>query len=80
MWSEGVIGIPTGEKDQYIPVHYWVKHYELPSKFGIDNGRVSKLTLKVDGVIVANFDRGWDVRPEGFAAEAALAIILKEYN
>ena len=53
MWSEGVIGIPKSIEGKPVAVHYWVKHYENPSKYGINNGRISKVTLKIDGEVVA---------------------------
>lgn len=80
MWSEGVIGVPEQIEGKPTAVHYWVKHYKNPSKFGINNGRISKLILKIDDTIVANYDRGWDIRPTCEAAEAALAILLFEYD
>ena len=45
MWKEGAILI--GGKGY----RYWVKHYEEGSQFGIDGGRISKLTIKVGGII-----------------------------
>ena len=59
---------------------YWVKHYEDESQFGIDNGRISKLTLVQDSKVVYNYDRGEDIEPQTSEAEKALAILLKEYN
>ena len=45
MWSEGIISCPsTGSKYKY-----WVKHYEESSPFGIDGGKISKLTLRKFG-------------------------------
>lgn len=44
---------------------YEAKVYQDPSKFGIDKGRISKLFVKKIGKIVANYDRGWDVEPQG---------------
>lgn len=80
MWSEGTIGVPAG-KDKYIAVHYWVKHFdEACEEFGIDGGKISKLSLKQDGAWVANYDRGWDMEPATEAAKAAYAILLHEYN
>ena len=79
MWSEGVIGVPSETDGKSIAVHYWVKHYENPSKYGIDNGRISKLMLKIDGKVVANYDRGWDMKPQNEAAEIALQILLYQY-
>lgn len=39
---------------------FCAKLYDEPSRFGIDDGRVSKLW--VDGVV--NYDRGWDFGEE----------------
>ena len=40
MWTEGSLRIGTSV------FHYWTKHFNKPSQFGIDGGRVSKLMLK----------------------------------
>ena len=79
MWTEGTIGIPNGD-GKYTAVKYWVKHFEEPSDFGIKGGRMSKLTLSINGKIVCSYERGWDVRPTCDAARAAYKILLKEYN
>jgi hypothetical protein len=54
MWTEGNI---NGYK-------YWVKYYENGSEFGIDEGRISKLTIRKAGTTrdLCNFDRGWDIQ------------------
>ena len=80
MWSEGIIGIPAAVDGKTAVVYYWVKHYKTPSKYGINNGRISKLMLKIDGQTVCNYDRGWDMHPTCKAAEAALEILLYEYD
>ena len=74
MWTEETIQVGTST------FHYWVKHYDNESQFGIDNGRISKLTLVQDSKVVYNYDRGEDVEPQTSEAEKALAILLKEYN
>lgn len=74
MWSEGSIKVRNSL------FHYWVKHYDEPSEYGINEGRVSKLMLKRNGEIVYNFDRGLDVEVADEDTELALAILLKEYN
>ena len=74
MWSEGSIKVRNSL------FHYWVKHYDEPSEYGINEGRVSKLTLKRNGKIVYNFDRGLDVEAVDEETKLALAILLKEYN
>lgn len=81
MWHEGTIGIPIkGGKTKV--AHYWVKAYERGSKYGINGGRISKLTIKIDGETVANYDRGWDIKPEDHddAALIAYSILLMDYN
>lgn len=82
MWSEGVIDIPdTADTKKYIRCHYWVKHYAEPSEtYGINGGRISKLMIKIDSTIAANYDRGWDIAPTCKEAERALCILLENYN
>lgn len=53
MWSKGSMLI----KKEI--VHYQVKHYDETSVFGINEGKISKLTLSQDGKIIANYDRGF---------------------
>lgn len=82
MWHEGTIGIP--DKDGgYKVAHYWVKAFEEPSEeYGINGGKISKLSIKIDGTWVANYDRGWDVKLEedDEAAQIAYCILLENYN
>lgn len=79
MWREGTIGIPNKDGG-YKAVHYSVKVYEEVSQFGINGGKISKLTLKIGGVIIANYDRGWDIEPTCEEANLALCILLNEHN
>lgn len=79
MWKQGVIGIPNGE-GSYTAVKYCAKIYDEPSKYGIEEGRISKLELRQGGKIVYNYDRGLDIPPQTAEAEMALAILLKEYE
>ena len=82
MWQEGTIGIPasktTGKGS--VAVHYILKAYDKPSKFGINNGKISKLQLKQNGKIVANYDRGWEIHPTTKEAEMTLCILLTRHN
>ena len=43
MWLEGVIGIPANKTTgrSAVVVHYILKAYDKPSKFGINNGKIS---------------------------------------
>ena len=50
MWKEGSIKVHESI------FHYWIKQYDEGSEFGIDGGRISKLTLKRDGKEVCNYD------------------------
>lgn len=55
------------------------KVYEEGSKFGIDDGRVSKLFIRdAAGRTILSYDRGWDVLPET-DEHCALASALLEY-
>ena len=79
MWKEGTIGIPA--KDGKVKaVHYWVKAFDEPSYFGINGGKILKLSLKLNGEWIANYDRGWDIEPTCEEAEIALCILLTNYN
>ena len=82
MWSEGTIGIPDAkDKGEYTVCHYWVKHYEEPSEeYGINGGKISKLMIKINGTVAANYDRGWDIEPEDEPTQLAYMILLQNYN
>lgn len=74
MWKEGTVRV-NGDI-----FHYWMKQYEEGSEFGINGGRISKLTIKRSGREVYNYDRGEDIAPIDKNTETALAIILKSDN
>lgn len=75
MWTKGAMRIEGTE------VLFWIKHFEEPSvDYGIDGGRISKLTLKQGGTYTANYDRGWDIEPEDRASQLAFAILMQKYN
>lgn len=43
---------------------FQAKLYDIPSMFGIKDGRVSKLWIAdTDKKCLVNFDRGWDKKP-----------------
>lgn len=79
MWKEGSISIPKKDGGTKI-VHYWIKVYEEGSQFGINGGKISKLSLKMDDEWIANYDRGWDIEPTCEEAEMALCILLYSNN
>ena len=70
MWSKGEIN----------GFRYEVKHYEEGSQYGINEGRVSKLSIRKDGKWLYNYDRGLDFDKLDKAGKAAYAEILKKYN
>jgi len=59
---------------------YWVKSFDEPSVFGVNEGRISKLTVKRDGREIINYDRAWDVEPQTDEDREVLARILEMYN
>jgi len=73
MWHEGCIAVNG------IAFHYQAKVHDVGSIYGIRQGRISKLTLKQDGEVVLNYDRGWDVKPTTPEAEIALEILMYDY-
>ena len=78
MWSNGRI-FATQTKVGY---EYWCKYYDEPSPFGIDGGKISKLTIfrLQDDKELYNYDRrlDFDLLDEG--GKAAYQIILTKYN
>ena len=75
MWREGSLKVYNSV------FHYWLKQFDEPSEeFGIDGGRISKLMLKLNGTIVCNYDRGWDIKPADPDTQLALEILLHGEN
>jgi hypothetical protein len=66
--------------DGYIDgLRFQAKVFDTGSKHGVDNGRVSKLTVwRSDTPLnaVLNYDRGWDKKPENDEQEALLRELL----
>jgi hypothetical protein len=54
MWKHGQIKI------NWLYIDYQAKVYPEPSRFGINQGRISKLSLRVENEEVYWFDRGLD--------------------
>lgn len=75
-WIKGTIGKYT----------FNAKVFDLPSVYGIKNGRVSKLGIYDDeqrrrggdyfAACIVNYDRGWDIRPKGKTEQAILKNVL----
>ena len=61
---------------------FQAKHYDEPSQFGIDGGRVSKLCVRRDGAAkgVIAYERGWLVKPRTAAYRGLLAALKARFN
>ena len=70
MWTEGILN----------GCQYWVKHFENGSEYGIDGGRISKLSIRRDGKEIYNYDRGLDFDNLDPAGRAVYNELLKRYN
>jgi len=78
MWRDGQIGVPTSNTIY----KYWAKVYDEGSEeFGLNGGRVSKLTIRKlnETTDLFNFDRGDDIPPANDEVEAVVNIILAKY-
>ena len=62
------------------PLPYTTGSNIIKTQANTESTTVASLMLKIDGEIVCNYDRGWDVRPTCKAAEVALEILLYEYD
>lgn len=56
------------------------KKFDEGSVYGIDGGKISKLSISVDGKEVCNYDRGWDVKPTDEGSKAVLSEVLDNEN
>lgn len=86
--SSIVIGKGDSEKDLWIhgnittmPGYSFVaKVDDTPSKFGIANGKISKLQIEKDGQQVVNYDRGWNKPPRTAEHREAVHRIRKGFD
>lgn len=70
MWSQG-------NDSEY---KFYIKHFDKPSEFGINGGRISKLWMERDGITVCSYDRGWDIEPIDDETRHAYEMLLERYN
>lgn len=72
-WESGAIG----------KYNFEAKVYDLPSIFGINDGRVSKLhvysMIGGESVSIIEYDRGWGLQPKSEEAKEILKVILDHY-
>jgi len=75
MWTKGSLNINGTD------CKFWVKHFEEGSEvYGINEGRISKLEIRVNGKTTCNYDRGWDIEPQDATTKKAYAELLKRFN
>ena len=74
MWKEG--SIKAGANIY----HYQAKVYDTPSQYGINQGRISKLSVSLNGHVITGYDRGWYKQPATQEEKAVLWIILNSHN
>ena len=73
-WREGTLRVHDS--------NYWyeMKQFDEGSEYGINHGRISKLTMKRYGTVVCCYDRGWVLQPTDPDAQLALDILLHTEN
>jgi hypothetical protein len=42
---------------------FYAKIFDEGSEYGINQGKISKLEIRLGGETIVNYDRGWDIRP-----------------
>ncbi|WP_201269457.1 hypothetical protein [Sinorhizobium meliloti] len=72
LWVSGTIN----ETPAY---SFTAKVFDVGSKYGLDGGQISKLTVWHDGNEVASYDRGWDNQPQTDADKRAVEIIKTSF-
>jgi len=61
--------------------HWEGKIYDTPSKYGINNGRISKLRITDNkGNTVINYDRGWDKAPVTPEEQKLVNIVTTKFD
>ena len=89
MYSKGPVIVTTGGEQSAL--NYECEHFPLPSRFGSDSGRISKLWiyegepdedyfLYNDDGLLCHYDRAWALEPKNEKAEKALAILKRKFN
>lgn len=57
-----------------------VKHYEEPSQFGINCGKISKLFIKDGFKVICGYDREWFRKPTDETVKAIFNQLVEEFN
>ena len=80
--QHGVIGIPDArDKNRYTSCRYEITCNKGKSKkYGLNGGKIIRLTISVDGSVTARYDKGWITEPEDEPSQLALCILLYSNN
>lgn len=83
MWEQENITIDdNGVESEF---YCETKHFDLPSEYGINGGRISKLYVCkiVNGIRfdpVIHYDREWNLEPKSEVGKKLLQILIDKYN
>ena len=71
-WTIGKIG----------SYRFEIKHFDKPSEWGIDEGKISKLDIRKPGAAtpIAAYDRGWDILPTSDNEPDITQAIIDKFN
>ena len=78
MWKKGTIKMRSGRI--IVDCDYWIKVYDEGSVFGINEGKISKLMIRIGSDTTCNYDRGWDIEPEDEITRKVYEMLLEKYN
>ena len=80
--QHGVIGIPAArDKNRYTSCRYEITCNKGKSKkYGLNGGKIIRLTISVDGKVTTSYDKGWITEPEDEPSQLALCILLYSNN
>lgn len=59
-WVQGTV------KDGKFKYEFCAKVFDEESEYGIDGGRISKLSVRYGTLPIISYDRGWDAEPEEY--------------
>ncbi|WP_192937100.1 DUF7678 domain-containing protein, partial [Sinorhizobium meliloti] len=73
LWVSGTVN----ENPAY---SFTAKVFDVGSRYGLDGGQISKLTVWHSGNEVASYDRGWDSPPQTHDDKRAVEIIKSSFR
>ena len=81
-WVEGNIVVQNEDYQWLSGYSFSAKVYDTPSRYGINNGRISKLYVRDVSTIteVIGYDRGWYCEPQHPQEKAVLGALLTIFD